>query len=290
MRHLSVNWARQLRRVRFPRWQRNANEERAPLPDPSGLIQATKRRALAGGHDIVAAVSANLAQGLRTPPRTYEELAFHADVVRMADEALRLLRQERPPAADIPQPAIPEYLVSSWFLAECAAYLLSHAEGHERLHLATGIKLSDNRRTLAHLVKVPLDLQSPVAAQANREELTKLLIQMDSFGHHLYGLFHSHPGRGVLATTPSGIDLDTHKRFAKGDYPLVSAIFERSGFVRFFSDSPFTISLYGKGVEHVEDHVYKILNLPRPVPDDRPEREEHWTGEPHRPARESPRV
>jgi hypothetical protein len=290
MRHLPVNWLKPRKHRQFLLLQRNATKTHG-YPDPSGLFQATKRRALHSGDELLREVAAELQRGEHTLlEAVWREVSFYADVVKVTDEAFRLAGEAKPPLPAAPVPTIPEYLVSSWFLAECAAYLLSHPQGHERMNVATGMKLSDNRRTLAHLVKVALDLQSPVAAQANREELAKLLIRMDEFGHHLYGLFHSHPGRGVLATTPSGDDWTTHRSFAKGGYPLVSAIFERSGLVRFYSDSPFTITLYGKGVEHVEDHVCKILTLPRPVSDDRPEREEHWTGEPHGPARQSPWV
>jgi proteasome lid subunit RPN8/RPN11 len=290
MRPLSVNWARPRKRRQFSLFQRNAAKTPGS-PDPSVLFQATKRRALQSGDELLRAVAAELQRGEHTLlEAVWREVSFYADVVKVTDEAFRLAGETKPPLPAATAPAIPEYLVSSWFLAECAAYLLSHPQGHERLHLVTGIKLSDHRRTLAHLIKVPLALQSRGEAQANQEELANIQIRMDGFGHHLYGLFHSHPGQGMLATTPSGIDLDTHQRFAKGGYPLVSAIFERSGFVRFFSDSPFTITLYGKGVAHVEEHVCQILNLPRPVSDDRPEREEYWTGEPHRPARQSPRV
>lgn len=153
--------------------------------------------------------------------------------------------------------------VHHWFLVPEPVRLLSHKllQGHERLHLVTGIKVSQKRRTLDNMVKVALESASVVGALADQCDLSKTLIEMDEWGHQLHGLFHSHPGNGAQATKPSTTDLTTHERYESGGYPLVGAIFVK-GFVRFFANYPFSVSVYGKGVEEIDTHVFAIRNLP----------------------------
>ncbi|MGH8754766.1 MAG: Mov34/MPN/PAD-1 family protein [Burkholderiales bacterium] len=110
------------------------------------------------------------------------------------------------------------------------------------------------------MVKVALASESATGALADQHALQNALIEMDEWGHHLHGLFHSHPGKGDQATRPSSTDLATHERYEIGGYPLVGAIFVK-GFVRFFGHHPFTITIYGKGVERIDTHLFVICNL-----------------------------
>jgi proteasome lid subunit RPN8/RPN11 len=130
----------------------------------------------------------------------------------------------------------------------------------------TGIKLSPRRRTLDHMSKVALAEQSDVGAVADQISLKQALMEMDSFGHAMHGLFHSHPREGPLATRPSSTDLSTHERYERGGVPLVGCIFVRDGHLRFFRHSrePFTITICGTGVVPVaeDEHVYKLQTTP----------------------------
>jgi proteasome lid subunit RPN8/RPN11 len=123
------------------------------------------------------------------------------------------------------------------------------------------MRLSSTRRTLAYMSKVALDEQSAVGAVANEHSLKQALLELDAWGKALHGLFHSHPGAGVLATRPSSIDLATHERYERR-YPLVGCIFVRDGHVRFFrhTSEPFQITICGTGVVPVaeDEHVFKI--------------------------------
>jgi proteasome lid subunit RPN8/RPN11 len=133
-----------------------------------------------------------------------------------------------------------------------------------------------DRRTVANddrcdwierMVEVSLSEQSTTCAVADQHDLQRKLIAIDGWGHKLHGLFHSHPGQGRGATWPSGIDLATHEEHERGGYPLVGAIFEASGFVRFFSHSrPFTVNVYGTGVERYEENLFKIGNVSHHAP------------------------
>jgi hypothetical protein len=191
---------------------------------------------------------------------------FLFNVVEMANEATRLVGDSRPPPSQEVEPAVPEYIIGSWFLSKCASYLTSQPDGYERLHLVTGIKISHKIRTLDHMVKVKLASESAINAVADQHELQKALIEMDEWGHYLHGLFHSHPGTGALHTQPSQTDLTTHKRYEHGGYPLIGAIFVKDGFVRFFANHPFTITTFGKGVTQIDERIFAIRNLPNQAP------------------------
>jgi hypothetical protein len=229
-------------------------------------FQATRQKAVAAGDRALRAVAEALIQGERPAAEpALTELDFLFDVVAMADAAQRLLREGKPPAEEA-QSGVTEYLISSLFLSDCAAYLVDHPKGYERLCLVTGSK-KGTLRTLERMIAVELSEQSTTCAVAEPLDLQRKLIAIDSIGHSLHGLLHSHPGQGRGATRPSGIDLATHAQHERGGYPLVGGIFERSGFVRFFSyDRPFTITVYGTGVEAYEENLFKIGNVSHDTP------------------------
>jgi len=234
-----------------------------PVPQPVTVFEQRRSQAVEKGEQALRAISADLKRGDCSPlANRIEQLNSSFDLVELADEIIKFLRNDKhpfpAPLQITPQTTSHQYLISSWFLADCMSYLTSSPQGHERLHLVTGIKIGENQRTLERMIKVPLKHASEVGALADQHALQQALIEMDGLGHPLYGLFHSHPGRGAHATHPSKTDLTTHECYERGGYPLVGAIFVK-GFVRFFSDNqPFTISIHGNGVEKIDKHVYKI--------------------------------
>jgi proteasome lid subunit RPN8/RPN11 len=267
------------RRFRLRRRAESASPQ--PIVNRQELIQTTKQRAIQAGEAILTAAKEEMHRGEHTYLEAIlEQYVYHTDVVAVADAAMASLGQDHPAAtAQKPEPPdIPTYVISSWFMTECATYLLSHSDGFELLHLVTGSKIGTAQRTLERMIKVALEAHSPVNAQANQQDLQKLLIEFSGWGHTLHGLFHSHPGYGKDATQPSGIDLGTQKLYEQGGYPLVSAIFSRDGFVRFFSNNPINISVFGAGVEQHEEHIFKIQTLERHLPVQTPQNKEGWAG------------
>jgi hypothetical protein len=250
-------------------------------------MQTTRQRAIQSGETILSAIKTEMLRGEHAYLETIlEQYYYHVDVVAVSDAALALLEQHHPAAA-AQQPVkqdIPTYVISSWFLADCAAYLLSHPDGFELLHLVTGSKISASQRTLDRMIKVPLEAYSPASARADQQELQKLLIEFSGWGHTLHGLFHSHPGVGKGATQPSGVDLGTQKLYEQGGYPLVGAIFSRDGYVRFFASHPIAISVFGAGVEQHDEHVFKIQTLERHLPVQTPQNSAGRPGVSQRPA------
>jgi hypothetical protein len=255
--------------------RKSAEELPAPVPDPLARFQMTKQHAITLGDTLLRALTDNLRQGDRSQlEEIWGFLPFYFDVVATADFATERATAGETRATQEAVPAVPEYLISSLFLSTCASYLLANPQGFERLHLVTGIKERDKRRTLDRMARVALAQQSASGARADQLDLQNILLELDSFGLHLHGLFHSHPGSGAAMTRPSGIDLATQDRFESQGYPLVGAIFARGGFVRFFAHHPFTITVYGKGVVQHEEHLFHIQKHPGCLSHEADERKE----------------
>jgi proteasome lid subunit RPN8/RPN11 len=253
----------------------------AVLPESSGesagtpprvktLLGRTHDDALSQASEILRMYAEALREGSRTTLDLYwEALGFLCDVVKVTNEAGALIPSVPPVPSQKVEPAVSEYLVSSLFLAQCYRFLTTNPRGHERLHLVTGQKLSQRERTLDFMSKVALAEQSAVGAVADQLALKQALEDMDEWGHALYGLFHSHPGQGALATRPSSIDLATHERYERR-YPLIGCIFVRDGTLRFFSNArPFSVTISGTGIVPIneDEHVYQITSpsIPRNV-------------------------
>jgi hypothetical protein len=193
-----------------------------------------------------------------------DTLLFLVDTQEMAHAIRGFLNN----SGSVPQ--LPTYLVSAWFLADCQHFLVSHPQGHERLHFVTGLKIG-GVRTLDRMLTVELEQQSAIHAAGNVTSSARRLMEMDHWGHALHGIFHSHPGLGKEATRPSGTDLATQERHERGGYPLLGAIFVRDGFVRFFTRGhPFVLRVYGEGVSHVEENVYHLSHLSHNPPQAEP--------------------
>jgi proteasome lid subunit RPN8/RPN11 len=195
-----------------------------------------------------------------------ETSAYHLGALTSARFALQQTTAETAKPSAASALSVPEYHVSAWFLSRSQAYLTSHPDGDERLHLVTGIQVAKRSRTLDHLIPVAQASQSATHAQADQQALLTVLAEMDAWGHTITALCHSHPGAGAGMTRPSGTDLATQERYEAGGYPLVSAICTRDGWFRFFAHHPFTIALYGKGVTQYEDHLFQIQSPARHLP------------------------
>jgi hypothetical protein len=237
-----------------------------PPPDapasPLARFQTTKARAILHGDSLVGRVRENL-HHLGDDPRQLSDiwdlLTFFIDVSATADFAQAEAIKASPASREETGSALPEYLTTSIFLSTCVSYLLaSTQQGKERINLVTGAKKNDRLRTLDRLGKVALAQQSLVGATADQLDLMKCLRELDSFGLHLHGLFHCHPGDGPAMTRPSRTDLATQERYERGGYPCIGGICSRDGWFRFYAHHPFTITVFGKGVVQHEEHLFHI--------------------------------
>ena len=188
-----------------------------------------------------------------TAGATMAELLKMAAVRQAADEAFAAMPDTQ---------ELPTYHVSSIFLKKAAQALTRGPD--EDLMFATGLMVSRNNYAITELLTFKLAAKSLVTAQGDQRDVTRVLIYLDQHNHKLFMTLHSHPGSGKDATHPSPIDRDFHRRLELGNYPTIGAIFDRQGYVRFYSyKMPFRVSVYGAGVEVVDEHdrIYKISSL-----------------------------
>ena len=150
------------------------------------------------------------------------------------------------------------YLVGSRFLRK--NYEIFCRSDKESVHLVTGVgtgifKSLDEELILQHEVKELLE------AKVFDSEVNDKFQELHFEGYRLWGCFHVHPGCGIAATGPSGIDIALIDKFETGKYKAVNAIFSRDGFIRFLAPFPFKIHIYGKGVRKINEELYCLVKV-----------------------------
>jgi hypothetical protein len=182
----------------------------------------------------------------REMARAHRELQHVAECLGIVERSLA------------PAPA-PRFVVSSLFLTQCFRDLT--ADANEQFFFITGSEV-DGVAVLDQKVEFPHERRTPLMVRGDMGATHKLLIRLEQFGHRLLAHFHSHPGRGLSATTPSGKDDAFQKRLEGAGYPTIAAIFSRDGYIRFFRLSgEFDLEVHGEGVESVGRHEYRITNV-----------------------------
>jgi proteasome lid subunit RPN8/RPN11 len=147
------------------------------------------------------------------------------------------------------------YVVSSLFLHKCHRHLTDGPA--ENLHLVTGIVL-DDRFIMTDMVALNHVDRQVARAFANPGDVRNGLLMMESFGLRCGGLFHSHPGRGIASTSPSGTDWRNQRAWEQA-YRLIGAVFSRDGFVQFFGpEERLHIEVYGKKVRQIDVALFQL--------------------------------
>ena len=153
------------------------------------------------------------------------------------------------------RPAV--YLVSAQFL-ETAFRVLTRSPNEELVYV-TGPEDGKQLFALTRLVRFALAERSIAHAAPEPISQTRALARLVEREERLLATFHSHPGRGARATTPSSVDLSTQSNLERMGYPSIGAIFSRDGFVRFFSsDRSFRVVVSGAGCERVGEGLYRL--------------------------------
>lgn len=156
-------------------------------------------------------------------------------------------------------PTVATYMMSSLTIQEACAILTKTDD--EDLRFATGLAIAPMEYAITRFLGFELKRKSAVFAEGEQEAVARLMIGLHHADHKLFMTWHSHPGSGAESTQPSPVDLDFHTRLESGNYPVIGGIVNRQGYVRFFSHKrPFKISIYGKGVEVIDEryNIYKL--------------------------------
>lgn len=151
------------------------------------------------------------------------------------------------------------FACGSWFLQKCLSELAKTEK--ESLLYITGLKFG-SVRTLERFLNLEYANQTTTYVSADKKSNQQALIELGKYGQSLHAWFHSHPGSGAEATMPSTVDLRHQSDLEKGGYSAIGGIFTRDGYVRFFTkEHKYEIEVIGKGIEKVEEGIYKINKI-----------------------------
>lgn len=129
-----------------------------------------------------------------------------------------------------------------------------------------GIIFTGNRfgnvRILAELIDLPAAFRSPVEFTCDRKAYANTLIDLYEAGRGFNATGHSHPGVIPESTHWSRKDWDYFTAIQKAGSDAIGLIFNRGGYVRFFSPIvPFTLMIQGNGIRKVGDNVYLLEKI-----------------------------
>lgn len=131
----------------------------------------------------------------------------------------------------------------------------------ERMLLVAG-RRSGSELALCAAFDVTASDASPVHVRADGDRMRVALMAMEVSGTVLAAWVHSHPGTGMGATVPSGIDAKQASDWDR-DFPrLLAAITTADRWWRFWGPAlaapAYRIRIDGPGWKGVEDHVYRL--------------------------------
>jgi hypothetical protein len=213
---------------------------------------AEKRNALVGRREKLISRFGKAARERKGTTRLERE-------IQRVNEFLESLDQIEAESTAKPEPGPRRYAVSSLFLHESFRKLT--ADRDEQFFFVTGSEV-EGVLVLDQWAEFAHQKRSVVGVTADPRSTHSLLIKLERFKHRLLAHFHSHPGNGADATSPSGIDEGFQKRLESAGHVAVMAIFSRDGFVRFVRlDNNLEIEIYGEGAEKHESGVYRLTNL-----------------------------
>jgi proteasome lid subunit RPN8/RPN11 len=154
----------------------------------------------------------------------------------------------------------PNYMMNTLFLKNC--YKQLNTSEDEDVFYVTGFN-QGSTLSLDEIVRFDLERKSPTGAAGDHDSSHKALLELAEYGLCLNSWFHIHPGNGPAAIHPSGIDINYQTGLESGKYPAIGAIFSRDGYIRFFSvEKAYTITIFGKGVETIEENkLYRITQI-----------------------------
>jgi hypothetical protein len=180
--------------------------------------------------------------------------------LRQTNEFLNSLERIEQATAPNRQSTKRRYIVSSLFLEEC--FKLLTADRDEQFFFLTG-PIVEGAHILDQVLQFEHAKRNVIGVVAKQADTHRLLIRLEQFGHRLLAHFHSHPGNGLTATSPSSTDTGFQKRLEDAGYTTIAAIFSRDGYIRFFRlDNDLEIQIYGSGVERHEGNIFKLVAGP----------------------------
>jgi hypothetical protein len=153
------------------------------------------------------------------------------------------------------------YVISSMFLKDCHTCLIKELSKNtdiESLIYVTGVEVG-RFVVLSRILSFKMDFQTSTYARGNGADTHKVLLELNTMGHKLFGIFHTHLWKGIGAVNPSCIDINNQGRYEMSGYEAISGIFSRDGYFKCFSNKiNFDLMVYGKGAIKHGDKTYRI--------------------------------
>jgi hypothetical protein len=191
--------------------------------------------------------------------RTRKNTARVCTEIRRTNEILATLERIEAENTGRPNTGPRRYAVSSLFLHESFRKLT--ADPDEQFFFITGAEIG-GVLVLDQWAEFTHHRRTRMGVVADMPSTHNLLIKLEEFGHKFLAHFHSHPGKGVDSTRPSGTDENFQKRLESAGHLALMAIFSRDGFIRFVRmDQNFEIEIFGEGVENHAPGIYRLTKL-----------------------------
>lgn len=235
---------------------------------------------MTSGNDKVTSLEAAVAQRLSAldaristamPGSQARIAALFEQLIRLHDARLTLLDlDEQAPQEVVVDTNVSIYRIGTRFLRQSYRYLMESAtekgsllfgRGHdlESIHAVTGIR-EGNTAFLTEIVPLAMSKQSAATVEVDSRSLSETLQELQESGHVLWAIFHSHRMKGP--PQPSSVDIQLQRKLEAGGYKAIQAIWSDDGYIRFFSaERKFEVNVYGKGVEQVEDKLFRLIDV-----------------------------
>ncbi len=156
------------------------------------------------------------------------------------------------------------YTISSRLVHNIWDYTTSAPKAGERLMFATGIETASGDVVISETMNVRMSSQSAAYVAAHPGHTAAKINQLDTSGHKLWLMAHSHIMTGKASTRPSQTDINHQNRMVDfGLTDMLGMICNLDGWVRLFTTNrPFDLQVYGNGVTVTDDNPReKILKL-----------------------------
>lgn len=152
-------------------------------------------------------------------------------------------------------PEVQVFAFSSAMLQESFRRCVEMPE--EGMHFIAGIEV-EGILVGTQIVPFPYEFRSFVGAAGVHEATHKICIEAHESGQKIIAIAHSHPGSGIGANYPSGIDRKTQSLWEHGR-SIVGGIFSRDGYLRWYSNNvAFEINVMGNQIKRIDRDVWKL--------------------------------
>jgi hypothetical protein len=157
------------------------------------------------------------------------------------------------------------FTLDGWLLEDCRKQLITGPD--EQIGYLTGVECQ-NTRFMNRFIKLAPEHSSVAYVKGEFSSSHNALMEMEKRDHRMLAWIHNHPGTGQAATHPSSTDYAHQERLERAGYKAIGIILARGRdypkctLVRTFTHKlPYKIEIYGKGVEQINEELYRLHEI-----------------------------